>query len=49
MAGDIAAGNVIVLPDARDAVLVKQVSLGHGGFILTVVPADDDKPEQSGS
>jgi hypothetical protein len=44
LAGDIAAGNVIVLPDARDAVLVKQVLLGQGGFILTVVPADDDRP-----
>ena len=44
MAGDINAGDVIVLPDVRDAVLVKQVRLGQGGFILTVVPADDDSP-----
>ena len=44
MAGDINAGDVIVLSDARDAVLVKQVRLGQGGFILTVVPADDDSP-----
>jgi hypothetical protein len=44
LAGDVAAGNVIVPPDARDAVLVKQVLLGQGGFILTVVPADDDRP-----
>ena len=36
---------VIVLPDARDAVLVKQVRLGRGGFILTVVPPGDDRPE----
>jgi hypothetical protein len=36
---------VIVLPDARDAVLVKQVRLGQGGFILTVTPVGDDKPE----
>jgi hypothetical protein len=44
MAGDVAAGDVIVLPGARDAVLVKQVRLGKGGFILTVVPVDDDRP-----
>jgi hypothetical protein len=45
LAGDAAAGNVIVLPDTRDAVLVKQVRLEQGGFILTVVPVDDDRPE----
>jgi hypothetical protein len=28
LAGDIDAGDVIVLPDAREAVLVKQVRLG---------------------
>jgi hypothetical protein len=45
LAGDVDAGDVVVLPDARDAVLVKQVRLGQGGFILTVVPVDDDRPE----
>lgn len=45
MAGDVDAGDVIVLPDARHAVLVKKVRLGQGGFILTVAPADDDRPE----
>jgi len=45
LAGDVNAGDVIVLPDARDAVLVKQIRLGQGGFIVTVVPIDDDRPE----
>jgi hypothetical protein len=45
LAGDVEAGDVIVLPDARDAVLVRQVRLGQGGFILTVAPVDDDRPE----
>jgi hypothetical protein len=45
LAGDVDAGDVVVLPDARDAVLVKQVRLGQGGFILAVTPVDDDKPE----
>ena len=44
LAGDVTAGDVIVLPDTRDAVLVKQVHLGQGGFILTVVPVDEDSP-----
>jgi hypothetical protein len=42
LAGDVAAGDVILLPGTRDRVLVKQVRLGQGGFILTVVPADND-------
>jgi hypothetical protein len=44
LAGDYTAGDVIVLPGTRDAVLVKQVRLGQGGFILTVVPVDEDSP-----
>ena len=45
LAGDVNAGDVVVLPEARDAVLVKQVRLGQGGFMLTVAPVHDDKPE----
>ena len=45
LADDVDARDVIVLPGARDTVLVKEVRLGQGGFILTVVPADDDRPE----
>jgi hypothetical protein len=45
LAGDVDAGDVIVLPDGSDAVLVKKVRLGQGGFILTVAPVGDDRPE----
>jgi hypothetical protein len=34
LVGDVDAGDVIVLPGASDAVLVKKVRLGQGGFIL---------------
>jgi hypothetical protein len=45
LAGDVDTGDVIVLPGARHAVLVKKVRLGQGGFILTVGPVGDDRPE----
>ena len=44
-AGDVNAGDVVVLPGASSAVLVKMVRLGQGGFILTVAPIDDDRPQ----
>jgi hypothetical protein len=46
IAGDVDAGDLIVLPDAVDPVLVKRVRVGQGGFILTVAPVDDDRPER---
>jgi hypothetical protein len=38
-AGDVDVGDVIVLPDADDPVLVSMVRLGQGGLIFTVTPA----------
>jgi hypothetical protein len=42
--GDVNAGDVVMLPGASSAVLVKTVRLGQGGFILTVAPVGDDRP-----
>jgi hypothetical protein len=46
IAGDIDAGDLIALPESADPVLVKRVRVGQGGFILTVAPVGDDRPEQ---
>lgn len=46
IAGDVDAGDLIVLPDATDPVLVKRVLVGQGGFILTVAPVGDGRPER---
>lgn len=46
LAGDVDVGDVIVLPDANDPVLVNRVRLGQGGLIFTVTPANSDVPEQ---
>jgi hypothetical protein len=45
IAGDVGAGDVIELPGTSDAVVVKRVRLGQGGFILTVAPVGDSSPE----
>jgi hypothetical protein len=44
-ASDVNAGDVVVLPGATAEVLVKQVRLGQGGFIFTVAPVGDDRPQ----
>jgi hypothetical protein len=46
LAGDVNVGDVIVLPDVNEPVLVSRVRLGQGGLIFTVAPATGDSPEQ---
>jgi hypothetical protein len=45
-AGDVDVGDVIVLPDADDPVLVNRVRLGQGGLIFTVTSDSSDSPEE---
>jgi len=42
---DVDVGDVIVLPDADEPVLVSRVRLGQGGLIFTVASASGDSPE----
>lgn len=44
-ASDVNVGDMVVLPGASSAVLVKTVRLGQGGFVFTVAPVDDDRPQ----
>ena len=44
LAGDLEAGDVIVLPGTKEEVLVRAVRLGQGGFVLTVSPVGDEAP-----
>jgi hypothetical protein len=46
LAGDVDVGDVIVLPDADEPVLVNRVRLGRGGLIFTVASASGDSPER---
>jgi hypothetical protein len=46
MAGDVDVGDVIVLPDSDDPVLVNRVRLGQGGLIFTVTSAEGESPEE---
>ena len=45
-AGEVDVGDVIVLPDASDPVLVNRVRLGQGGLIFTVTSASSDAQEE---
>jgi hypothetical protein len=45
-AGDVDVGDVIALPGADEAVLVRMVRLGQGRLIFTVTSASGDSPEQ---
>jgi hypothetical protein len=44
LAGDVNVGDVIVLPDADNAVLVSRVRLGQGGLIFTVTSVSGESP-----
>ena len=46
MAGDVDVGDIIVLPDTDEPVLVNRVRLGQGGLIFTVISASGDSPEE---
>ena len=43
---DVDVGDVVVLPDANDPVLVNRVRLGQGGLIFTVTSDSSDSPEE---
>jgi hypothetical protein len=45
-ADDVDVGDVIVLPGADEAVLVRMVRLGQGRLIFTVTSASGDSPEE---
>jgi hypothetical protein len=45
-AGDVDVGDVIVLSDAEDPVLVSRVRLGQGGLIFTVASASAPASEE---
>ncbi len=45
MPGELDQGDMIALPGSTQQLLVKQVRLGKGGFILTVSAAGHETPE----
>jgi hypothetical protein len=46
LAGNVDVGDMIVLPDADDAVLVSRVRLGQGGLIFTLTSASGNPPAE---
>jgi hypothetical protein len=46
LASDVDVGDVILLPDGDDPVLVNRVRFGQGGLIFTVTSASSDSPEE---
>ena len=47
--GDLEAGDLIVLADGQDELIVVAVRLGHGGFLLTVTPSRPGGIQPAGS
>jgi hypothetical protein len=47
--GDLEAGDLIVLPNGQDQLIVVAVRLGHGGFLLTVTPSRPGGIQPAGS
>lgn len=47
--GDLEAGDLIVLADRQDELIVIAVRLGHGGFLLTVTPSRPGGIQPAGS
>ena len=47
--GDLEAGDLIVLADGQDVLIVVAVRLGHGGFLLTVTPSRPGGIQPAGS
>jgi len=47
--GELEAGDLIVLPDGQDELIVVSVRLGHGGFLLTVTPSRPGGMRPAGS
>lgn len=46
---DLEAGDLIVLADRQDELIVVAVRLGHGGFVLTVTPSRPGGIQPAGS